>query len=69
MAVSPIVMPMDEQRSVIRILTLENILGSKLHQRMCAVSVWYTKCYHNINCEPMSTEIQGGINKYKQQSS
>ncbi len=37
MAVTPTAVPKEKQRSVIRFLTLENVLFSEIHARMCVV--------------------------------
>ncbi len=38
---------------------LENVLRSEVYARNVS-GVWYTECYHKINCEPKGSEIEGG---------
>ncbi len=48
--------PKDKQRSVIRFLTLENVLGSEIYVRMRMVNG--TECYHKINCELIGRDLR-----------
>ncbi len=43
LATIPTNVPKDEQQSIIRVLTLENVSGSEIHTRMCVVYV-----VHNV---------------------
>ncbi len=58
LAETPTAVPKDKQQSLIWFLTLENVSGSEIHARMRVV-YGYAKCYHKINSELISTEIQG----------
>ncbi len=37
MAATPTAVPKDEQRNVIRVLTLENVSGGEIYTKMCVV--------------------------------
>ncbi len=58
---TPTAVTKDDQCRVILVLTLENVSGSEIHTcRVQNVIIKWT------NCEPMGTEIEGGIIKHKQ---
>ncbi len=56
----------DEQQSAIQFLALENVLGNEIDTR-CVWCIVFRMLSQNQLCT-YSTEIQGGMNKYKLQT-